>query len=135
MKSLNGSCLCGAVKFSVPDDFEYMGNCHCSECRKFSGSDYASVGGISSDKFEFISGEDQVKYYHKSAETDLAFCDHCGCSLFSRKNTLLKHNIRLGVLDDSPSHQPSFHIFTGNKAPWKEITDDLPQFEARPPQK
>ncbi|CAM2961587.1 GFA family protein [Moritella viscosa] len=40
MRILNGSCLCGKVGIEVPDDFDYMGNCHCSECRKFTGSDY-----------------------------------------------------------------------------------------------
>ncbi|MFV8384307.1 ADP-ribosylglycohydrolase, partial [Vibrio parahaemolyticus] len=41
-------------------------------------------------------------------------------------------NIRLGVLDDAPSHKPSFHIFVASKAPWLEITDNLTQFEAGP---
>ena len=39
MKQLEGTCLCGKVKIQTPDDFDYMGNCHCSECRKFSGSE------------------------------------------------------------------------------------------------
>lgn len=132
MKMLEGSCLCGRVKIQVPDEFEYMGNCHCSLCRKFSGSDYSSVGGISSDKFRFVQGEEAVTHYQKSAETELAFCSHCGSSLYSRKLTGGKHNIRLGILDSEPSQQPNFHIFVGSKAPWHEITDDLKQFEQGP---
>ncbi|NER82836.1 MAG: GFA family protein [Leptolyngbya sp. SIO1D8] len=131
MKKLEGSCLCGKVKIQVPDEFEYMGNCHCSECRKFSGSDYASVGGIDSSKFQFIDGEEYVSYYHKIEETDLAFCSHCGSSLFTRKVLGKKHNIRLGILDETPTNKPSFHIFTGSKAPWLEITDGMQQFTER----
>lgn len=37
MKELHANCLCGAVALTLPDQFDYMGNCHCSECRKFSG--------------------------------------------------------------------------------------------------
>ncbi len=65
-------------------------------------------------------------------ETELAFCKCCGSSLFSRKITGGKHNIRLGILDSTPTHKPSFHIFVASKAPWLEINDDLKQFEKSP---
>ncbi|MEF1216114.1 ADP-ribosylglycohydrolase, partial [Vibrio alginolyticus] len=41
-------------------------------------------------------------------------------------------NIRLGILDDTPSHKPDFHIFVASKAPWLEISDNLTQFDAGP---
>ncbi len=132
MKYLTGSCICGQVEFKIPDEFPLMGNCHCTECRKFSGSDYAAVGGVDSDNFEFTKGEDKVSYYAKSEETDLAFCSNCGCSLFSRKNSGHKHMVRLGTLNEVPSQRPSFHIFTCEKAPWNEIGDGLKQFEKGP---
>jgi hypothetical protein len=109
-----------------------MGNCHCSECRKFSGSDYASVGGLDSSKFKIIDGESDITYFHKTEETDLAFCSVCGSSLFSRKNTGRRHNVRLGILNDIPANKPTFHIFTGSKAEWNNICDDLLQFEEGP---
>ena len=87
-----------------------MGNCHCSECRKFSGTDYASVGGLDSSKFKIIDGESDITYFHKTEETDLAFCSVCGSSLFSRKNTGHRHNVRLGILNDIPASKPTFHI-------------------------
>ena len=132
MKELSGSCLCGKVNISIQDDFEYLANCHCSECQKFSGSDYASVGGLSSAKFKITSGDDYITYFSKTEETDVAFCSVCGSSLFSRKKTGQKHNIRLGVLDDTPSNRPSVHIYTSAKAGWHTICDDLPQFETTP---
>lgn len=133
MKMLQASCLCGAVKLRLPDRFDYMGNCHCGECRKFSGSDYASVGGLDGDKVEVVKGGDAIARFQKSDETSLAFCRHCGSSLFSQKRSSGKINLRLGVLDEAPSQQPGFHIFVGSKAPWHRIGDDCPQFETRPP--
>ncbi|MGY3903887.1 GFA family protein [Aeromonas lusitana] len=132
MKMLHASCLCGAVKLRLPDSFDYMGNCHCGECRKFSGSDYASVGGLDGDKVEVMQGGDAIARFQKSEETRLAFCRHCGSSLFSQKLSSGKINLRLGILDDVPSQQPGFHIFVGSKAPWHRIGDDCPQFETRP---
>ena len=46
MKKLTGRCLCGAIEYSVPDRFQYPGYCHCSDCRKFSGSSFSVIGGI-----------------------------------------------------------------------------------------
>ena len=135
MTQLTGSCLCGAVVIQVPDEFEYMGNCHCSECRKFTGSDYSSVGGISSSKYQLVQGQDELATYQKSEETELAFCQCCGSSLFSRKLKTAKHNIRLGILDSVPTHKPNFHIFVGSKAPWLDICDGLTQFEQGPANK
>ncbi|KXF80750.1 GFA family protein [Enterovibrio coralii] len=132
MTTLHGSCLCKKVKIELPDEFEYMGNCHCSECRKFTGSDYSSVGGISSEKFAVVSGNEFVRIYPKSDQTELGFCGECGSSLFSKKLKTGKHNVRLGILDDVPTHRPSFHVFTGSKAPWNDINDDLMQFEKGP---
>ena len=129
----HGSCLCGAVALTLPDQFDYMGNCHCSECRKFSGGDYASVGGLDGNKVTIVKGEEAIGRYRKSAETTLAFCGHCGSSLFSQKSSSGKINLRLGVLDDVPSQRPAFHIFVGSKAPWHQIGDDCPQFDTRPP--
>ncbi len=73
MKELHASCLCGAVALTLPDQFDYMGNCHCSECRKFSGGDYASVGGLDGSKVTIVKGEEAIGRYRKSAETTLAF--------------------------------------------------------------
>ncbi|MCM8524875.1 MAG: GFA family protein [Lentisphaeraceae bacterium] len=132
MEILQGSCLCGKVKLQINGEFEYMGNCHCQQCRKFTGSDYSSVGGVSSENFNFIEGEDYVGVYLKSDETELSFCKCCGSSLFSRKITGGKHNIRLGILDSTPKQKPSFHIFVDSKAPWYEINDGQKQFSEGP---
>ena len=135
MKYLAGSCLCRKVKIQVPDSFDYVGNCHCSECRKFSSSAFATAAGVDFDDFKITEGEEFVAYYHKTENTDLGFCRNCGSSLFSKKLDSKKYNIRLGILDDVPTQKPTFHIFVGSKAPWHEITDDLKKFDEMPPAK
>jgi len=117
MKELHASCLCGAVALTLPDQFDYMGNCHCSECRKFSGGDYASVGGLDGNKVTIVKGIDAISRYRKSAETTLAFCRHCGSSLFSQKSSSGKINLRLGVLDDVPASGPHFTSLSAPRRP------------------
>ncbi len=132
MKYLKGSCLCGKVRLEVFDQFLYAGHCHCSQCRKYSGSAFSSLAGVDGNDFRVVEGEEWIAYYHKTQETDLAFCRNCGSSLFSRKIKTGRVNVRLGILDDVPQQKPAFHVFTGSKAPWYEISDDLPQFDERP---
>ncbi|MFC3285891.1 GFA family protein [Litchfieldella rifensis] len=132
MKNLTGSCLCGKVEIQVADKFDFIGYCHCSECRKWSGSAFAAGGLVDAKDFTITVGEQFVSRYPKSEETELGFCGHCGSSLFSHKLKRGKYIVRLGVLDDAPTQQPNVHIFCASKAPWFDITDQLDHFDELP---
>lgn len=129
-KSLKGSCLCGAVGYEVADAFEYARFCHCSECRRFSGSAFSAFGGITKSKFKLIKGADNVRHYRKSEQTVLGFCEHCGSSLYADKPLRDKVHLRLGTLLDAPTLTPQSHVHVASKAPWYEIADELQQFAA-----
>ena len=53
----------------------------------------------------------------------------CGSLLFSVVRDGAFVHVAMGSLVDAPSIRPTEHIFVGSKAPWFEITDDLPQFQ------
>jgi hypothetical protein len=110
MTVLRGGCLCGAVQYEVEDDFRYMGYCHCSECRRFSGSASAAVGGVPYSALRTTQGEESIARYQKSPKTELCFCRICGSSLYSRKLDREMLHVRLGSLMDSPSMKPSLAI-------------------------
>ena len=50
-----------------------------------------------------------------------------------RPAAVAEYGIALATLDDDPGVRPGLHIFVGSKAPWFEITDDLPQYSEYPP--
>lgn len=132
MGYLNGSCLCGKVGIRVPDEFGFVGYCHCSQCRKWSGAAFGAGGLVDSADFEITRGDEFVTYYATSVQTDRGFCSCCGSSLFSRKLARGKHVVRLGILDDTPTQHPSAHIFVAHRAPWHEIADRLERFDEGP---
>lgn len=132
MKHLRGSCLCSRVQYKVTDVFNYSGYCHCSECRKFSGSAFSAFGGVDENCFEIELGGEFVAYYEKSENTRLAFCKVCGSSLFGKKVSSNMLHIRLGTLDEAPSQKPQAHVFVGSKADWFTFCDSLPQFDTVP---
>lgn len=128
MNTLTGRCLCGAVAYSLPDDLAYAGYCHCSDCRRFSGSAFSAYGGIAAALFRIERGADRITRYRKSAETELAFCSICGSSLYAVKPTREMIHLRLGTLDQTPSLPTQTHSFVDSKAEWFGIGDTLPQF-------
>jgi len=128
LKILRGGCLCGAVEYSTPDNFQYAGYCHCSDCQKFSGSLFNAFGGVPRPTFSVIRGAEHIRRYAKNEESILCFCANCGSSLFADKPRKNIVHIRLGSLLDRQSLAPQFHTFVSEKAPWYQITDGLPQF-------
>ena len=133
MKEIHGRCLCGAVEYAVPDDFRYAGYCHCSDCRRFSGSAFSAFGGVPRSSFRVLKGQDSIAHYRKSENTVLGFCRTCGSSLYADKPGRDMIHLRLGTLDEAPALQPQTHSYVGSKAPWFEIRDELPQFQAGRP--
>jgi len=130
MKEINGGCLCGAVEYSVQDNFTYMGFCHCSECRRFSGSAFSAMGGIPTSSFRVLKGQENISHFNKSENSVLGFCRVCGSSLYALKPQKGMVHLRLGTLSEAPSMTPQFHSYVGSKVSWHQIGDALPQFEA-----
>jgi hypothetical protein len=125
---LRGSCECGTVRYRVVDAFLYAANCHCSRCRAATGSAFKSFAGIEREKLELTEGLDSLFVYGTGDLNDTR-CAACGSLLFSVVRDGAYVHVALGSLVDAPSMRPTEHIFVGSKAPWFEITDDLPQFE------
>jgi hypothetical protein len=127
-RTLSGKCECGAVRYRVVDAFRYAANCHCSNCRAATGSAFKAFAGIERDKLELVNGSESLLVF---GEDDLnnTRCAVCGSFLFSVVRDGAYVHVAMGSLVDAPSIRPTEHIFVGSKAPWFEITDDLPQFE------
>jgi hypothetical protein len=127
-RMLSGSCECGAVRYRVADEFRYAQNCHCSCCRAATGSAFKPFAGIERERFEVVQGIDDLLVVGEPDANDTR-CATCGSLLFSVVRRGEWVHVAMGSLVDEPSIRPAGHIFVGSKAPWFEITDDLPQFE------
>lgn len=130
-KTLAGNCFCGAVHYAVADEFRYAMNCHCSNCRRTTGSAFKPFAGIERNKLSIVKGADGLLVYGEDTAND-THCQACGSLLFSVVRDGAFVHVALGSLLDAPSIRPQRHIFVGSKAPWFTITDDLPQHEAFP---
>lgn len=129
---ISGTCLCGAVRYEVPDEFHAAFNCHCSRCRRATGSAFKPMAAIVFDKIRLVQGQDELLVYGEPPGSHDMHCRHCGSFLYSYIAENGNGHVAMGTMVDTPSIRPQFHMFVGSKAPWFEITDGLPQFEGLP---
>jgi hypothetical protein len=127
-RTLAGRCFCGAVHYAVADEFIYAANCHCSGCRRMTGSAFKPFAGIERDKLVVTEGGDKLMFFGDANGHD-AHCKVCGSLLYSLVRAGAFVHVAMGTLVDAPTIRPTKHIFVGSKAAWFTITDDLPQFK------
>ncbi|RDS81124.1 GFA family protein [Dyella monticola] len=130
-RMLSGECLCGEVRYRVEDSFLYALNCHCSRCRKATGSAFKPFAGIERSKLSVIGSDEALLIFGDENGHD-ARCKRCGAMLYSVVRDGQYVHVTLGTLVDTPSIQPTAHIFVDSKAPWYTINDNLPQHQELP---
>jgi hypothetical protein len=127
-RRLAGKCFCGTVHYTVADQFAYAANCHCSNCRRTTGSAFKPFAGIEREKLTITRGEDERMIFGDEKGHD-AHCGRCGSLLYSLVRNGAWVHVAMGTLLDDPLIRPTAHIFVGSKAPWFDITDGLPQYQ------
>jgi hypothetical protein len=130
-----GSCLCGAVAFELHPPTSPIELCHCSRCRKAYGSAFAATLYGRASRFRWTSGRDRVAVYdapirERPPAYRHVFCRGCGSALPIVRSDVDLVEVPAGAIDGDPDARPLRHVFVGKKAPWFEITDELPRHES-----
>lgn len=130
---LTGSCLCGAVSFRVRAPFLQFAHCHCSRCRKATGSSHATNLYVERSHFEWSKGEEQTVRYDLPTARSFAttFCRVCGAPLPHHTRSGRSVVVPAGSLDDVPSIAPQGHIFSESRPPWS-CTEDAAEYAEYP---
>ncbi len=132
--STKGSCLCGEVTYQLTGNIGIFQYCHCSQCRKFTGSAHASNLFVSPDQFSWCKGNSFVGYYAPKETKYFAtsFCKQCGSSLpwLAKGGRVVV--VPAGTLDEHPGIEPSQNIFCASKAEWYTPPSELPQYDQLP---
>ena len=126
---LTGSCLCGDIAFEIDGPVDTVGHCHCSMCRKFHGSAFATFGTASADDFRWVRGAERVRTYQSSAQGYRSFCPRCGSAVPMSGESQPFALVPMGNVAEDPATRPRLHFFTGSIAPWHTIVDDLPELK------
>jgi hypothetical protein len=127
---IRSSCLCGDVVWEIEGPFELMSHCHCSRCRKTHGVAFTTYAAVPESGLR-LAGQESITRWESSPGFDRSFCRRCG-SVVPSDPIDGRFYVPAANLDDDPGLRPLAHIFVASKAPWWEIRDGLPQFEAYP---
>ncbi len=133
---VQGSCLCSEVAYELAPPLALIAACHCSRCRKGRAAAFAANLLAPAEAFRWLRGEDRVATWRVPGAQRFAnrFCRSCGSILPRLDAERRVASVPAGTLDHDPGARERLHIFVGSKAPWYEIGDDLPRFEAAPPE-
>ena len=131
-----GSCLCRNIQYEIEGELGEFGYCHCTSCRKASGSAHSANAGVDRSSFRLVSGADTLREYESSPGKLRAFCSRCGSPIYAYLTASADVlRIRLGSLDTPFSKHPRAHTWVSDKASWEPIDDALPQFPEWAPRK
>lgn len=131
---IKGSCLCGGVRFEIARAVGPFELCHCRRCRKGSGAAFVAGVGVRSEDYRLLQGKELISTYEAPLleappAYTTSFCKRCGSPVPNPDPGAAWFEIAAGLLDGDPGVRPDKHIFVELKAPWFEITDNLPQLD------
>jgi hypothetical protein len=129
-----GACLCGAVKYEISGSISPIWLCHCSKCRRSTGSAFHASAVCQPADFRWSCGEDMISEYEDTPGYRVRFCSRCGSPVPSLLEDYGLYFLHMGGLDEDPGRQVVHHILVDSKAPWYEILDENPQYPEHKPQ-
>ncbi|QLC21583.1 GFA family protein [Parasphingopyxis sp. CP4] len=132
--SLEGGCLCGAVRYRIEEDSPPCYACHCTECQTHSGSAFVLQMPVFANKFiiegKVVTADQDLPNGRVST---IHCCATCLVRLFAKvtgREGLV--TVRAGTLDNSKTLTPVAHIWVRSKQEWLEIPDGHRVFEKMP---
>lgn len=129
---MRGSCLCGAVSFTLGGELRAARFCYCRHCTKFAGTAPAAWAMAERAHLHVTTPKPDLTRYD-SGRGLRCFCTTCGAPLwFESKDFPDIVAIPLGVLDDGDIPPPEAHIWVSSKPDWCEICDMRPQHSRYP---
>ena len=131
----SGSCLCGAVKYSFSKDAVMSAHhCHCTDCRKMTGSGKATIVMIPTKVLE-SSGQLKMFTVKGSDGSHVArgFCPNCGSQLISYVEEMPDIRfIKAGSLDDGSWVTITSSFWSHSAEHWSPVDPTLPAFPGNP---
>jgi hypothetical protein len=129
MAAFRGSCLCGEVVFEVEGPFDHFLNCHCSRCRKASGTAHSCEVIVKASALRWLRGEASVARFDlpHARSFATAFCKTCGSPMPHLTRSGREAIIPAGGFDDPLGAAPDRHVHWASRADWYVHGDGLRQ--------
>ncbi len=131
-ETVEGGCLCGAIRYRIRGEPIGSGTCQCRTCRKASAAAIVPWLHLDAGSFAFIAG--QPVSFASSPSVTRTFCGRCGTPLTYRTTSYGPTiDVTTCSLDDPERFPPIAHVWTSHKLAWVRLADGLPCLEEAPP--
>jgi hypothetical protein len=127
--TLSGQCFCGAVRIEVTGEPAAMGDCHCESCRTWSAGPVNAFTLWDPDKVRVVKGEEHIRQYNKTENSDRKWCDKCGGHLMAGHPGLNLTDVYAAILPDL-EFKPAIHVNYAEAV--LRIKDGLPKMKDVP---
>jgi hypothetical protein len=131
----SGGCACGAIRYECTVEPVFMGNCHCRDCQRATGSAYFAAVVVREAAFKLVLGD--PSWHESQADRGhtirRAFCSKCGSPVFIQNSASPKTRVLYaGSLDDPSWYRPSRDFYVASAQPWAVMNPDLPKDQKMP---
>lgn len=126
--SSRGSCLCGAVGFTVQLPSKWVAHCHCTMCRRAHGAGFVTWAGFETAAVAIADEDSALRWYESSAGAWRSFCGRCGSPMFFKSERWPGElHIARALFTEPLDREPQAHVFYETHVPWVETADNLPR--------
>ena len=130
MRSVSGSCLCGAVRYRAATDVRRVVNCHCGLCRRMNGSAFSSYAVIPYSALE-VFGTTDLGAYSVTPRATKHYCSRCGTPLFNLNSKYVGAcMLYLGAIERSEEYSPVMNVYCESMLAWLASVTSLEGFQA-----
>ena len=134
---ISGSCLCGAIRYTVDVPITELRMCHCTNCQKTSGAAGTVNTTIPSSAFHLKQGQGTLRRFSGVADSGRTlhryFCGDCGSPIYSQRETMPEMiALRVGTLDHAGDMKITTNIWTRSARPWAYIDPASKQVPGQP---
>lgn len=129
---MKGECLCGNVKFEILEEIRNFYQCHCSLCRKATGTSANTATFVQGNAFRWLSGESDIKSYKKPSGYRSDFCSACGSLVPNSLRDTGMVWIPAGLLDEPVASKVSVHLHTESAAVWEQDSVECVRLDGGP---
>ena len=126
-EKLKGECICGQVKYYLNEKPLFTQACHCKDCKVLTGSSYVVNSSVLENTL-IVEGEvsSTERKAGSGASCKTYFCIKCGTYVYADYDSAVRRlTVRTKTLDNPEKFPPQAHIFTKNKDPWLNLSDDV----------
>jgi len=117
---MEGECLCGEVKFEIDGELPNFYQCHCSQCRKVTGSSANAATFVPCGNFRWVSGQSKVSTFQKPAGYRSDFCSVCGNPVLNKLRDTDLVWVPAGLLGGEIASRIAVHLHLSSAAPWAQ---------------